>query len=315
MTLTPIQQRTLTLLRRRDEPLQFPADAIAELREQADAGLAQLAERVGDAGDDLWVSKHQVSSVLGCEAHHLSPDDFHWTPARARGQVSHRAIQLLLNWKGDPTPADLVDEALARLANEDRGISDFVARLGPADEADLRGLAGERVTKFLECFPPIDRRSYPMTEATLRYPVAGRIQLSAKVDLVIGRPEGRESRKVIVDFKSGRPAAHHREDLRFYALVETLRSGVPPRQLATLYLDAGDTEAEDVTLGVLRSALRRTLDAVERIIELRHEDRVPRRATGVSCRWCPQRLTCPPGIAFLAPDVADRDGDPDAIEP
>lgn len=304
-SLSPLQQRTLTLLRRSPSPVEFDPDVIAELHADAAAGLAELAARLGD--QQLYVSKHPLNRVLGCEAHHLAPDDFSWTPPRAKGQVAHRAIQLLLTWRGEPTPLDLVDEALARLADEQSGLGDYVAALTPGDEADLRGMAGERVTQFLETFPPLDRRANPVTEATLKY-LAGPIQLSARVDLVIGRPEGRESRKVIVDFKSGRRALHHREDLRFYALVETLRAEVPPRRLATFYLEEGRADVEDVTPNVLRTALRRTLDAIERMIELEVEGRPARRSPNASCRWCPLAPDCAPGQAHLHPgDDTDID--------
>ncbi len=63
--------------------------------------------------------------------------------------------------------------------------------LGPADEADLRGMSVERVTKFVESFPPLDRRSNPVTEAAAQWPLDGPILLRARVDLMIGRPSGR----------------------------------------------------------------------------------------------------------------------------
>ena len=87
----------------------------------------------------------------------------------------------------------------------------------------------------------------------------------------MGRPEGRESRKVIIDLKTGRVSQRHREDLRFYALVETLVRDVPPRKLATFYLDSAQPIVEDVTEGVLRTALRRTLDGIHRLIQLQVE--------------------------------------------
>ena len=315
--LTPVQQRTLDALRRTEPPVVFDPDFIAELRADTQAALADLGERLlhGD-GDDgghgqghatgLFVTKHGIAGVLACEAHYLAPDDFAWSPARARGQVSHKAIQLLLNWRGEPTPADLVDEALARLADEPHKLGDYVAGLGPGDEADLRGQAVERVTKFLECFPPLDRRWHPMTEASAQYPLDGPIVLRARVDLVIGRPVARESRKVIIDLKSGRIMPRHREDLRFYALVETLCRDVPPRKLATFSLDSGAAVVEDVVSAHLRSALRRTLDAIERMIELRVERRDPQRTPGVSCRWCPLLDECEPGRASLA-EAPDAD--------
>ena len=309
VVLTPVQQRTMDALRRTDPPLVFAPEIVADLRHDADAALADLGARLGDT--ELYVTKHAIAGVLDCEAHHLAPDPFTWTPARARGQVSHKAIQLLLNWRGEPTPADLVDEALARLADEPTKLGDYVAGLGPGGEADLRGQAVERVTKFLECFPPLDRRWHPMTEASAQFPLEGPIVLRARVDLIIGRPVERESRKVIIDLKSGRIMPRHREDLRFYALVETLCRDVPPRKLATFSLDSGTAVVEEVTAGHLRSALRRTLDAIERMVELRVEGREPRRTPGVSCRWCPLLDDCEPGQASRS---GSTDGDAD-LEP
>jgi CRISPR/Cas system-associated exonuclease Cas4 (RecB family) len=240
--------------------------------------------------------------------HFLAPDDFEWTPARAHGQVAHKAIQLMLNWRGEPSPRELVDEALARLGDEERDFGRWIAALSPGDEADLRGRAVERVSKFSECFPPLDVRSNPATEAAAQWPLDHPILLRARVDLVLGRPQGRESRKVIIDLKTGRVSQRHREDLRFYALVETLVRDVPPRKLATFYLDSAEPVVEDVTEGVLRTALRRTLDGIHRLIQLQVEGDPATKKPGTSCRWCPYRNECTEGQTYL------RGGD-DEVEP
>ena len=132
----------------------------------------------------------------------------------------------------------------------------------------MRGRAVARVTQFVECFPPLRRTWHPVTEAQIRWPLGGPITLRAKADIVIGRPAGHESRKVLIDLKSGGISHRHREDLRYYALVETLVREVPPRMVASFSLEAGDAVVETVTEGMLRSSLRRTLDAIERMIEL-----------------------------------------------
>lgn len=298
--LTPLQTKTLGLLRRAPDPVVFDQAFIATLRADIDEAFELFNERMGD--ETIFMSKHRVSSVLGCEVQHMLPDDFAWSPAVAGGQVAHRAIQLGINWRGDPVPDHLVDEAIARLSDDDTSLGDWIAGLSEGDRSDLVGFAVDKVIKFSECFPPLDKRAAPTTESAVRWPLDGPIVMSGKVDLSIGRPAGAESRKVIIDLKTGWVVAKHREDLRFYALVETLRSGVPPRKLASFYLDAGDPVVEDVTERMLQSATRRTLDAINAEIELKIEGREPVKRPGSSCRWCPLSDTCEEGTAYLTSD-------------
>jgi CRISPR/Cas system-associated exonuclease Cas4 (RecB family) len=306
--LTPVQQRTLDLLRRTGDPVEFDAEFVAALRADLHAGLTELEDRL-EPDDTLWVSKHHIDRVLTCEASWAAPDAFEWTPANARGKIAHRAIQLSVHWPGDTDPMSLVSEAVSRMESEERGLSDWLAGLGPADVADLRGRSVEHVTKFLECFPRLEAAWIPVTESRMQYPREGRIVLSARVDLTLGKTVGRESRKVIVDVKTGRIHSRHREDLRFYALLETLTRDIPPRLLVTYSLDSGSADREETTTALLRSTLRRTLDAIERMVEVRHEEREPKRVPTVACRWCTLRESCDPGRAWLAGATAPADDD------
>ncbi len=305
--LTPLQRKTLGLLRRSPDAVVFDPAFVASLRGDIEEAFELFAERLGD--ESIFVSKHRLTSVLGCEVQHLHDDEFSWSPAVAGGQVAHRAIQLMVNWRGDPVPADVVDEAIARLADDDSSIGDWIEGLSEADLADLRGFAVDKLIKFQECFPPLDRRAAPTVESGVRWPLDGPIVLSGKVDLTLGRPAGAESRKVIVDLKTGWVSPKHREDLRFYALVETLRTQIPPRKLASFYLDAGEPVVEDVSERTLLTAARRMLDAVNAEIELRVEGREPVKRAGVSCRWCPLVADCDDGSAYLRgrDDHDDRD--------
>jgi hypothetical protein len=112
---------------------------------------------------------------------------------------------------------------------------------------------------------------------------------------------------VIVDLKTGRLTHRHREDLRFYALVETFVRDVPPRLLATYSLDSASADTEEVTVELLRSTLRRTLDGVERLVEVRFEGRPPTRSASPACRWCSIRADCAEGQAWIAAgDLSDE---------
>lgn len=283
--LTPAQQQTLDLLRRDDDsPIVFDRAFVEELQADATAAIAELADRLGDG--QLAVNKFNVGEVLTCEGHFMEPGAFAWSPAIACGKLAHRAIELQLNWRGEPTPVELVDDALARLADDGSSIGDWIAGLTDGDEADLRSRAVARVTQFVECFPPLRHAWHPVTEAQVRWPIDGAILLRAKADIIIGRAVGDESRKVLIDLKSGLISERHRDDLRFYALVETLARGVPPRLVASFSLEAGQAVVEPVSEGLLRSSLRRTLDAIERMIELSVEGRPPHPMPSARCFRC-----------------------------
>ena len=232
---------------------------------------------------------------------------------RARGPrtVAHKAIELSVHWQGEAAPMDLVDEALARLVDDDRqGIQRFLAGLGPGDRAELRGLAVDLVSSFQECFPALRSAWIPVTESRVRVELCGgAVVLSGKTDLSLGRASGMAANKVIIDLKSGRPSLTHREDLRFYALLETIKLGVPPRQLASYYLESGRAHPEEVTVALLRSAVRRTIDGVTTMVELGRGDRPPGLQPGPTCRWCSLRTTCVEGLAELARrEEVDDDG-------
>ena len=313
--LTPVQRRTFDLLSRNGEPVVFDPDVVAELRADLHRGLGELASRLPESsavGADpaVVVTKHDLGEVFTCEEKWAAPDDFSWSAAKAKGQVAHKAIQLSIHWRGEVVPLTVVDEALARLADDENGLASWLATLPAGDVADLRGRAVEHVTKFIECFPPLDPRWRPVTEGTAHYPLTGPIVLRARIDLTLGVPRQSESRKVIIDLKTGRLLHRHREDLRFYALVETLVRDVPPRLLASYSLDSAAADTEDVTADLLRSTLRRTLDGLERMIEIRFEGRSPTRSPGPACRWCSIRSECRDGRDWLAADRTGRDRRP-----
>ncbi len=306
----PAQLEVLAALGARpDERPAFDPRLRHELRAELEERLAPLADRL-PKGDSLWVSKHLLSSVHGCEAMYLAreAEEFAWSPANARGVVAHKAIELSISWRGDPAPGLLVDEAMARLIASTDRISPYLGGLGEGERAELHGEAVERVSMFLECFPTLEARWRPVPESRLRADLCDdRIVLSGKVDLTVGRPEGVRAGKVLVDLKTGGFAPSHVDDLRFYALIETLRLGVPPRLLASYYLDGGRLLDEVVSEDTLAVAFERVVAGAEHAVSLRHEAREPTLRPGAPCRWCPRRTTCEVGIAFLA-DRAEQDG-------
>ncbi|MEN9507173.1 MAG: hypothetical protein RI958_3099 [Actinomycetota bacterium] len=297
MELTPTQQRLLQQLRRDGEPLVFDADFIEDLRSRAEAVVADASAALG--GAKLVVGKTFLNTALGCEAKHLAPDEFSWNPATARGFVSHKAIELAAHWQGEADPATLVDESLARFADEPGNRGDFVASMTDAERAELRAGAIERTTRFIQDFPPLPRNAHPLFESRIRWSPRGTVELVGKTDLVVGKPDGRISTRLIIDFKTGWPSAFHRLDLRFYALVEALVRRVPPRRVATYYLDSCEADVEDVTEGILESTLARVEGAIQRHIEITVGGRPPSKSPSAACRWCPLSSECDEGTLHL----------------
>ena len=136
----------------------------------------------------------------------------------------------------------------------------------------------------------------PVLESGARYEMFDKhIVLSTKTDLTLGAA----GNKVIIDVKTGTLHPHHREELRFYALVESLRTGLAPRKLATLSLLTARIDVEDVTEGVLQAAVRKTADAVRKMYELERLRREPHLVPSSTCRWCPLNESCAIGKEFL----------------
>lgn len=316
--LNPRQQEVLDRLgaKRSDRPV-FDAGLGADLRALLDRELAGPASALPD-GATLFVNKHALATVHACEARWHAEDadpTFAVTAPVVRGTVAHKAIELGINRRRDtplPPPADRVDAALVSLEGDEKWMSDWLRTCTDAERAEVRGAAVARVTDYDDIWPPLKAQWRAATEVKVRADLAGgRVTLSGRVDLAIGRAEGRTAGKVIVDFKTGGPAMAHREDLRFYALVETLRLGVPPRAVATSYLESGELHVEDVTVGALEAAAARVVDGASRMVAIRHHDHPPRRRPSPLCRWCRARPDCAEGQAFLAEVDGDDDGPDD----
>lgn len=293
---------------------QFDAELRHELLHQLESQLGPILSDL-EPDTTLFVSKRKLWMIHGCEARYLANDTFEWSVPVARGIVAHKAIETSIHWRRELTPLVLVDESIARL---EEGTDDFARWLQGRREierAELRAEANDQVTKFLECWPRLSPRWRPVVESRVRYDLFNeRVTLQGKVDLQLGQPEGTMAGKVLVDFKTGRLSPMHLEDLRFYALIETLRTGTPPRRVASYYLDQGRFVPEDVTVPRLESTVARVVAGVAKMVALDRGDREPVKITGPACRWCPLLDDCTEGRTALSladdDDVLPDDWDP-----
>jgi hypothetical protein len=298
--LTPTQQRVTDELLDRGGPRpEFARDLGVRLRARLEAELSPLAVRIPD--ESLYIGKRVLREVHQCERHHLASTaaGFTWTAATARGAVAHKALELRVHVTPALAPAELVDGAIERLREDEWGPAEFLCRARPLELAELRAGATDVVSKFEDGFPPMPVAWRPRLESSLRVELChGKIVVQGKVDLALGQAHGTQARVLLVDLKTGQPAAAHADDLRLYALLETLRVGVPPFRLASYYLDSGTWHAEDLTEDVLVAAARRLIDGVVKVVELRYEGRPATVAPGPACRYCPARDECEGAAAW-----------------
>jgi len=275
-----------------------------ELRSNLEKNLAPLLADIDPkqlGGNGVHLSKHKLNQVMGCEQKFLAEqaEPFEWSPPVARGTIMHKAIELSVHWRKEPVALDLVDEALASLENADKSIADYLTSCGETERAELRAEAAKVVTHFMECFPPLKPKWRPTTESPIRAELLSRkLVLIGKPDLTLGQPEGSVAGKVIIDFKTGKFSPSHREDLRFYALVEALRI-LPPRLTATYYLDQAKMHHEEVTQELLDAAAKRVIDGAERYLDLLYRKREPTLSPGPACRWCLLLPDCEAGTGYL----------------
>ena len=296
VALNPAQEAVLAnLMGTGQERPAFDPLLPARLLDLLEERLAPVVERLGVG--ELVVSKRLLQQVHQCERMAVADaqQDFAWSARSACGTVAHKAIELSVFCTDDPTPLDLVDRALGRIADADEpwGPAAFLAGADEAERAELRAEANDRVAKFLECFPPLKKRWWPVLESRARVDLCdGKVVLKGKVDLALGRREGDRARILIVDFKTGSPHHGHIDDLRFYALLDAIRSGVPPFRVASYYLDAARWHHEDVTEELLEAAAHRVADGVARWVELVVDHRGPTINPGPACGFCTERHDC-----------------------
>ena len=293
--LTPAQRRVTEDLMALGQPRpRFGPELAEDLRARLEVALTPFVGSLGD--ESLWISKKTLAEVHACEAHYVAESGpfAGWSVAAAEGEVTHRAIQLSVALDGSPTPTDLVDHAVSQLAADEAGsLGSFLAALPAPAVAELRACATNGVATFLECWPALPGSWWPRTELRVRAELcAGKVVLQGKVDLALGRAVGPEARCLFIDLKTGGRYPAHLDDLRFYALVQALRIGVPPFRVASYYLDSASFHAEDVTADTLEIALRRTIDGARKMAELRSHQRRAVVTPCPRCRYCRVRSTC-----------------------
>lgn len=299
MQLTDPQRRTLDrLIGTGDRPV-FAADLRQRLVDRIEGAARELELR-----EPLWLGKEALNKLARCEgrfAAKLAGEDppFEHSLSTAAGVLAHKAIEVDVGARDALDPHAIATIAADRLAEREERFAEYWRERSVPERDEVLMEVVRKVTLFQGSFPPlrdIRRELAPVTELLFRNELlGGDLVISGKVDLVLGLPDrlepGRATR-LAVDLKTGGAWPEYAEDMRFYALLMTLRFGVPPYRVASLFLDSGEWQAEEVSEETLFHAADRVVSAARAASALL-AGREPTLTPGSWCVWCPRAFICP----------------------
>jgi hypothetical protein len=211
----------------------------------------------------------------------------------------HKAIEVEVGSRDGVDPHTLATAAADRLVEKEERFAEFWRERSSLEQDDLLMQAVRGLTLFQGSFPPmreLRRELAPSTEAGMRAELlGGALVISGKIDLLLGaadRLEPMRGTRLAIDLKTGGAYPNYVEDNRFYALLLTLRFGVPPYRVASLFLEGGTWQAEDIGEDLLFHAADRVIEAA-RVAHSLQAGRTASLTPGPWCRWCPRASICP----------------------
>lgn len=270
---------------------------VSRLRSTVDEATRSAADLV-PAGERLALGKSALEA-LSCDGRFVDRQDtpFEYSGAMVRGQLAHAAIALDLAGRRERSPVDLVRHVWSEFAAGHGPAGAFARQLDGVEADALRADATAIVLEFRDVFPQLPDavpvRCDPALGVTLH---EGRVGLYGRPDLAFGRVHPTQRRLVLVDLKSGWPNPwRDRAEMRFYALLATLKYGAAPFRVATFYLDDASWDVSDVDAELLDAAVRTLADKAERAARLTFA-RPPRAdwelTPGPACGWCGFAADC-----------------------
>ncbi|CAN5121049.1 hypothetical protein BH20ACT24_BH20ACT24_07630 [soil metagenome] len=291
MDMTLRQRRTFEQLVGLGPPPPVDEDLADRMRDRLETRLLSAGISRGST-PPVWLAKRHLNYVDRCEGLFESVllregPPFEHSERSASGALFHKAIEVDVGTERRFDPRSACERAIVRLCSSDAPFSGFWDAMDEFERAEMLVEAGRYLVWFRDSFPPIERRWAPQTELTMKAPLLkGAVVLSGAPDLVLGR-----RRRLVLDFKTGRAWPEHPEDMRYYALLMLLRTGVAPYRVATFFLDSGEWQSEDVTEETLQRAADRVCHSAVTAHRLRTGG-PPELRPAAHCVWCPRRERC-----------------------
>ncbi len=301
--LTPPQRRVIRELFaiERPRPRVDPSLLHGVQRSVTDGTAAAAALRPPGARS-LRLAKSALSA-LSCEGRYLDQLEGTFTPSPrlVTGTLAHRAVELDQAGERREPAALLARHAWAELAERPGWEGAYLAGLEGLDADAIRARVVDTVTEFRATFPPLPAAWTVRMEPALRVRLhGGAIELRGRPDMLLGRLDPSVRRMLLIDLKTGQRSEHHAADMRFYALLATLKYGVAPFRVATYYLDEADWEHEDVDDALLHQAAELLVERAATAARLtwdRPDDADLTLDAGPACGWCSRAPACPARLA------------------
>jgi hypothetical protein len=312
MELTEPQRRTLEQLIGTDERPSFPADLAQRLRDRIEEAVRGL-----ELLEPLWLGKEKLKDLARCEGKFHSAvvgeaPPFEHSSKSAAGVLLHKAVEVEVGSREPLDPHAIADVAVGRVLEREERFRLYWVQLSAPEQDELLMEVVRRMTLFQGSFPPLRqlrRQLAPVSEMKARTELlGGDLVLSGQIDLVLGLADQLDptrATRLAIDLKNGGAYPEFAEDMRFYALLLTLRFGVPPYRVASLFLESGSWQAEDVTEELLQHAADRTIAAARSAAALIN-GRPAALTPGVYCAWCPRAPVCPAAdLSSSADDLSE----------
>jgi hypothetical protein len=271
--------------------------------------LEQATSGIGDVspGVVVRVSKKHLRQVLLCERHlvaSLAPAPEEPSLDLIAGMLLDRLFGLVV--LGHPIDEDPLGEALSAAAVA--GDGDLVGAfhsLPVEDQEEVRDRIAVQGRTLAARWPPLPPTALVRLQEPLRAELAGgRVVLSGRVDLALGRPTAERSGTTLVDVKSGKRRYDDALDADWYAVLEALRHRVPPFQSGSYYVRDGGIDLAVYDTGRLARAAARVAEGVARLVRLAAGEAPTMTPNGL-CPWCPAFARCEVGRAHAANEGLD----------
>ena len=292
--LTPRQIKTLNNLisigaERPNSRVNLAAELEEVIRVGTSKSIASWTEK------SLYFTKSQYMSMLKCEGAvkaYAQEQRGNILPMPVIvGIVSHRAVQLSYTHPGK-SMGDYVKQAIIGARSSDKNIDDWFAKASQSDQSDVIMQSVSKVTNFSDDWPRLEESWSPRFEEPISSKI-GNLTLSCRADLVLGRPRvDLRQTMMLIDLKSGNLKPEHDQEANFYALVSTLRHGVPPWRSLIYSLSSGDYSEPDVNEKILFETAESVVKEVNNYIEIMTEERVAKLTPGDQCNYCPVSESC-----------------------